>query len=96
MSRTFFSLDRKEKVFPLPSSPVRKGRGWDVPRILCSSISVASLLRSDDVDRFLKLASRGGCLVAVGSEEARCRASLRPPLKLYVPISGIQLSRRRS
>ncbi len=31
---------------------------------------------------------------AVGSEEARCRASLRPPLKLYVPISGIQLSRR--
>jgi hypothetical protein len=34
--------------------------------------------------------------VAVGSEEARCRASLRPPLKLYVPISGIQLSRRRS
>src|ERR1035441_3160185 len=34
--------------------------------------------------------------VPVGSEEARCRASLRPPLKLYVPISGIQLSRRRS
>ena len=32
----------------------------------------------------------------VGSEEARCRASLRPPLKLYVPVSGIQLSRRRS
>ena len=31
----------------------------------------------------------------VGSEEARSRASLRPPLKLYVPISGIQLSRRR-
>src|SRR5882724_6235463 len=30
----------------------------------------------------------------VGSEEARCRAGLRPPLKLYVPISGIQLSRR--
>jgi hypothetical protein len=32
----------------------------------------------------------------VGSEEARRRASLRPPLQLYVPISGIQLSRRRS
>jgi len=30
----------------------------------------------------------------VGSEEARLRAGLRPPLKLYVPISGIQLSRR--
>ena len=32
----------------------------------------------------------------VGSEEARGCASLRPPLKLYVPVSGIQLSRRRS
>jgi len=31
----------------------------------------------------------------VGSEEARLHAGLRPPLKLYVPISGIQLSRRR-
>ena len=31
----------------------------------------------------------------VGSEEARLRADLRPPLKLYVPVSGIQLSRRR-
>src|ERR1035437_9920518 len=35
------------------------------------------------------------CFMAVGSEEARSRANLRPPLKLYVPISGIQLSRRR-
>ena len=34
--------------------------------------------------------------LAVGSEEARSRAGLRPPLKLYVPISGIQLSRRRA
>src|ERR1700681_1715265 len=33
--------------------------------------------------------------LAVGSEEVRSRADLRPPLKLYVPISGIQLSRRR-
>src|ERR1035441_2509988 len=32
--------------------------------------------------------------VPVGSEEARLRASLRPPPKLYVPVSGIQLSRR--
>jgi hypothetical protein len=31
-----------------------------VPRILHGSISVASLLSSDDVDRFLELASRGG------------------------------------
>src|SRR5712691_8194039 len=36
-----------------------------------------------------------GGQVPVGSEEARSRADLRPPLKLYVPISGIQLSRRR-
>ena len=56
----------------MPSSPVRKGRGWDVPRILCGSISGASLLRSDDVDRFLKLASRGGCLGQhIGLSEAR-------------------------
>jgi len=34
-----------------------------VPRILPGSIPVASLLSSDDVDRFLELASRGGCLV---------------------------------
>ena len=33
--------------------------------------------------------------VPVGSEGARFRAGLRPPLKLYVPISGIQLSRGR-
>jgi hypothetical protein len=31
--------------------------------ILYGSISVASLLSGDDVDRFLELASRGGCLV---------------------------------
>jgi len=42
---------------------VRETRGWVVPRILHGSISVASLLSSDDVDRFLELASRGGCLV---------------------------------
>src|SRR5438034_11078657 len=53
-------------------------------------------ISSDNADRFLKLASTRGCTVSVGSEEARCCASLRPPLKLYVPISGIQLSRRRS
>jgi len=62
-SRTFFSLDRKEKIFPCLPAPVRETRGWVVPRILHGSISVASLLSSDDVDRFLELASRGGCLV---------------------------------
>ena len=62
-SRTFFSLDRKEKIFPYLPAPVRETRGWVVPRILHGFISVASLLSSDDVDRFLELASRGGCLV---------------------------------
>ena len=33
-------------------------------------------------------------LACVGSEEARLRASLRPPLKLHVHISRMQLSRR--
>ena len=32
--------------------------------------------------------------IGVGSEEARFRASLRPPLKLHVHISRMQLSRR--
>jgi hypothetical protein len=34
-----------------------------VARILHGSISVASFLSSDVVDRFLELARRGGCLV---------------------------------
>src|ERR1700694_1800793 len=34
--------------------------------------------------------------IAVGSEEARLRASLRPPLKLHVRFSRMQLSRRLS
>jgi hypothetical protein len=34
--------------------------------------------------------------VLVGSEEGRLRASLRPPLKLHVRISRMQLSRRLS
>jgi hypothetical protein len=33
-------------------------------------------------------------LVLVGSEEARLRAGLRPPLKLHVQFSCMQLSRR--
>jgi hypothetical protein len=32
--------------------------------------------------------------IDVGSEEARLRASLRPPLKLHVRFSRMQLSRR--
>ena len=37
----------------MPSSPCACRRGWAVPRILHGSISVASLLSSADVDRFL-------------------------------------------
>ena len=48
-----------------------------------------------DAIRFRSYASEGLAKVSVGSEEARLRAGLRPPLKLYVPISGIQLSRGR-
>src|SRR5215472_15519012 len=52
MSRTFFPLDWKEKVFPcLLAPPVCEARRWAVPWILHGSISVASLLSSDDVDR---------------------------------------------
>src|SRR5215831_16821827 len=35
-----------------------------------------------------------GCFVGVGSEEARLRANHRPPLKLHVRFSRMQLSRR--
>jgi hypothetical protein len=34
--------------------------------------------------------------IAVGSEEARLRAGLRPPLKLHVRVSRMQLSQRFS
>src|SRR5215468_123052 len=57
MSRTFFSFDRKEKIFPCLPAPVRETRRWVLPRILPGSILVASLLSGDDVDRLLKLAS---------------------------------------
>jgi len=36
----------------------------------------------------------GSLLASVGSEEARLRAGLRPPLKLHVQFSRMQLSRR--
>jgi hypothetical protein len=61
-SRTFFSLDWKEEIFPC-FQPLRVRRGLVVLRILHGSISVASLLSGDYANRFLELASRGGCLV---------------------------------
>ena len=36
----------------------------------------------------------GSLLVSVGSEEERLRAGLRPPPKLHVQFSRMQLSRR--
>jgi len=41
-----------------------------------------------------KLGRVTAVLIAVGSEEARMRAGLRPPLKLHVRFSRMQLSRR--
>src|SRR2546426_1979747 len=40
--------------------------------------------------------ARAGDFNAVGSEEARLHAGLRPPLKLHVQVSRMQLSRRLS
>src|SRR6266704_1203962 len=98
MSRTFFSLRRRRGFSPRHPAPVTiedaglvSGPGVGFALLHLSSCMFIS---SDNADRFLKLASTRGCTVSVGSEEARLRAGLRPPLKLYVPISGIQLSRR--
>ena len=60
------------------------------------SILVSLSADGDDAIELERAASELVASEAVGSEEARFRASLRPPLKLYVPISGIQLSRRHS
>ena len=63
-SQGHFSPSTGRRRYFLAFQPlVRETRRWVVPRILHSSISVASLLSSDDIDRFLELASRGGCLV---------------------------------
>ena len=100
MSRTFFSLRRMRRFIsrhPVPLSQEKTLESGVVPLVFgLLHLSSCIFFSSDNADRFLKLASTRGCTVSVGSEEARCRASLRPPLKLYVPISGIQLSRRRS
>jgi hypothetical protein len=45
-------------------------------------------------ETILKVASLFATFVGVGPEEARSRASLRPPPKLDVQFSRIQLSRR--
>ena len=63
-SQGHFSPSTGRRRYFLAFQPlVRETRRWVVPRILHSSISVPSLLSSDDIDRFLELASRGGCLV---------------------------------
>src|SRR6266496_290194 len=100
MSRTSFSLRRRRGFsprHPVPATIEDAGlvSGPGVGSALFH-LSSCIFISSDDADRFPKLASTRGCTVSVGSEEARLRAGLRPPLKLYVPISGIQLSQRRS
>jgi hypothetical protein len=63
-SQGHFSPSTGRRRYFLAFQPLCVRRGvWVVPPILYGSISVASLLSSEDVDRFLELASRGGCLV---------------------------------
>ena len=84
----------------------------DIPRFRMESLingsTSGSILKSLRVALLAKITTRigraatcrstigSGFARIVGSEEARLHADLRPPLKLYVPISGIQLSRRCS
>ena len=99
MSRKYFSLDGKAGRFPRHPAPliIEDAALGSCPWVFALfHLSSSIFISSDDADRFLKPSKPCGCTVSVGSEEARCCASLRPPLKLYVPISGIQLSRRRS
>ena len=56
----------------------------------------AIVLRLPDGLNFSRLVRRPACRGSVGSEEARFRAGLRPPPKLQVRISRVQLSRRLS
>ncbi len=49
-----------------------------------------------NLSEYIARGSKSEILIAVGSEEARLRASLRPPLKLHVRFSRMQLSRRLS
>jgi hypothetical protein len=57
-------------------------------------LSSCIFFSSDDADQFRNAIKPYGCMVAVGSEEARLRDSLRPPPKLHVRFSRMQLSRR--
>src|SRR5215469_14363310 len=61
-SQGHFSPSTGRRGYFLAFQPLWVKRGRVVPRILHASISVASLMSSDDVNRFLALASRGGCL----------------------------------
>src|SRR5260370_23514605 len=62
-----------------------------VVRGAASAVGMVTGSRAD----FL-LVHRIGRRLLVGSEEARFRAGLRPPLKLHVRFSRMQLSRRLS
>jgi hypothetical protein len=92
MSRTFFSLDPEGEGISLPSSPVRETRGWVVPRILHGSISVASLLSSDDVDRF----SEAGKPWRLPSWQHIDLSEARGLVLFWVVREGIGITRRLS
>ena len=97
-SKSSIKGDVKKQVLPRPESRFVSRDPAHFPSAslgrFCLLILISFSATGDDAIEFVRAASQQWLSVSVGSEEARLRASLRPPLKLYVPISGIQLSRR--
>jgi hypothetical protein len=62
---------------------------------VCPVLPLAARLPSRcSADTSLEVASLFATFLGVGSEEARLRAGLRPPPKLHVQFSRMQLSQR--
>src|ERR1700694_1245825 len=76
------SPPRGTRADPLCVGYVRDGKVFSLISSLPSSLS------ANDVPSLFE------GFIGVGSEEARLRAGLRPPLKLHVHFSRMQLSRR--
>src|SRR5215472_8926227 len=79
------SRTRSSPLCPLFWLGVQRGLG-------CPTFSLVRVLPSTASSSAFTLSF--GCFVGVGSEEARLRANHRPPLKLHVRFSRMQLSRR--
>src|SRR5262249_32008655 len=76
---------RSSPLGPLSWLGVQRGLG-------CSTFSFVRVLPSPAPSSAFTFSL--GCFVGAGSEEARLRANHRPPLKLHVRFSRMQLSRR--